>query len=1170
MTDDVIVRVKFQGDVADLPVQRFSSELTAVDQKVGGLDLSFAGLGKVIVGAFSASAITATAAALGDAAAEASRFDKGVREIGTLMGGLTDGEMRRMKGELTALSVASGQAIEPLTKARYDIVSAGFSSAADSAILLEQSSHLAAAGVTEVSTTADLLTTTLNSYNLEVSSAAGVSDDLFTIVRLGKTTMGELGSSMGQVLATAGPMEVSLDELGAALATTTAMGQSTAIATTSINAAMMELSKPSKEMQAALRSVGIESDNLIKTGGGLAGALDLVKEASAASGVSVEKLVSREEALRAIFPLVGAGAESFSDNLASMKDNAGAADEAFGQMSESADFLKQQTVQSFEAAKRAVGDAVIESGLYADGLRVVKDVMDEVRLLFGDTAASAEDADTDIGKALRSVRIAAQLTMGVIGEMADTWRGFVRSVSAGIPESEYSRTVNRIAAGAKSDNVLINWYAAATAGSTAYQKSLIKESEAAATAASGSKKHKEALAETVTQTKLSTESTTSNSAAVSDSETKHTSGAVAIEKRRRAVEEARKEESDYRRALTEAQVALQGGTDRTVTLAEASDRLRQARSELNRIIMSGTTGSESLTEATRELESADRDYESRSKSLSSAMTEANEALRIGSERSLSVKDAVAASTEAYANLRALLAEFVVANNAANGSVQQTRSDEERLTIATKELTEAKKAEKDAVEAAAEAHAETGRNIVSVIDAVGNAYEAASGKSIAGLEALKTAVSLFADGETTKGLLSVAGAVGSVIGGGTGAFVSGAAAGALAGLSLGPVGAVVGGLIGGISSALGADSAAKEQRDSARAEGYDALLDMALSGSGVARDLLSSAGWTYDAVSSYRTSSAIAGKAAGRRLLEDRGTEGVDALVQYVAVIDTMTQTIEAVSKSSIAVQLDSIAAKYDYMITISGDLALAEEARIKETSYALFGVSVDSLTSAFEDAMSAVSVDAGMASLSATIEDSLNASLRAITISRTLEASMEVFVDPIISQMTATLMQGGELTADMLAGLSSGVAQFRDAILPVYKDLYTLFDEVNLLPVDAEGSLSGLAVTETGSVVSTLTDVSAAVDTSATALADVSVALGAASDLLSGTVDTITTVASSIDVQGSEIGLLRSELVSLREVLLVALDLQAEIKVRQGGFFDNFERVIVDGYALRTREMQDA
>jgi len=409
--NNLLIKVLFEGDTNDLPVRQFVGDLDSVHAVGGRVNDTLGLLGPiataslVTAGVAAASALTGALLAAADASA---RVEKGVMEIGTLVGGMSRTEIKSMTDELTRMSIMSGQAIEPLIRARYDIVSAGFTSAADSATMLDRSARLAVGGVTSVSTAADLLTTIVNAYGLKAADAATVSDDLFTVVRNGKTRMDDLGASMGQLIATAGPMGVSLDELGAGLSALTSQGQATAIASTSLSAAVLELAKPSDTLVKALHKAGIESDNLIASGHGLKGALELLKQASEETGIPINKLIQREEGLRAIMPLLSSASEKFANDLASMSNNAGSADAAFQQMSGSSAMLKDQVGLAFDAAKRSVGEAIIETDLYKDTLKGLKGFFDEIAGASSDASKGVELDASVMEKALRSVGKAAR------------------------------------------------------------------------------------------------------------------------------------------------------------------------------------------------------------------------------------------------------------------------------------------------------------------------------------------------------------------------------------------------------------------------------------------------------------------------------------------------------------------------------------------------------------------------------------------------------------------------------------------------------------------------------------------------------------------------------------------------------------------------------------------
>ena len=73
---------------------------------------------------------------------------------------------------------------------------------------------------------------------MSAEEAGTVSDQLFTTVRLGKTTFGELGASIAQVAPIAAAYGISIDQVLGAVASLTKQGTPTAQAMTQIRAAI--------------------------------------------------------------------------------------------------------------------------------------------------------------------------------------------------------------------------------------------------------------------------------------------------------------------------------------------------------------------------------------------------------------------------------------------------------------------------------------------------------------------------------------------------------------------------------------------------------------------------------------------------------------------------------------------------------------------------------------------------------------------------------------------------------------------------------------------------------------------------------------------------------------------------------------------------------------------
>ena len=182
--------------------------------------------------------VTAPLTALGVASlAVTSKFDEAMREVSTLSDGITQ-NFKGFNNEIITLTKRIPIGATDAAKALYQIVSAGHDGA-NGMKVLEVAAKAAVAGVTDTATVADAITTLLNAYGLSAENADKLSDQLFTTVRLGKTTFGELGSNISTVAATAASFGIKTEEVLAAVATLTKMGVPTGQAMTQIRSAIV-------------------------------------------------------------------------------------------------------------------------------------------------------------------------------------------------------------------------------------------------------------------------------------------------------------------------------------------------------------------------------------------------------------------------------------------------------------------------------------------------------------------------------------------------------------------------------------------------------------------------------------------------------------------------------------------------------------------------------------------------------------------------------------------------------------------------------------------------------------------------------------------------------------------------------------------------------------------
>ena len=255
-------------------------------------------------------------------------FSKRLAEVSTLMDNTSEKSIKQMGKELRLLSQTSGLALSSLSKAKYDVVSAGFAGAAESAQILATSTQLAVGGVTSAASAADLLTTSLNAYGLSANQVNDVSDTLFTTVKLGKTTMDELAGSLGKVLPIAKSAGVSFQAVGATMATLTAGGINTAESTTALRGAIIALTAPVGAAAEAMSEAGIETKRFDD------GSLDLVGTLEQFQGMdpnTLRKFIPDINAMNAISALAD-NVEGLSENLSEFEKRTGATETAFNKM----------------------------------------------------------------------------------------------------------------------------------------------------------------------------------------------------------------------------------------------------------------------------------------------------------------------------------------------------------------------------------------------------------------------------------------------------------------------------------------------------------------------------------------------------------------------------------------------------------------------------------------------------------------------------------------------------------------------------------------------------------------------------------------------------------------------------------------------------------------------
>ena len=285
-------------------------------------------------------------------------FGKAMSEVSTLV----DEQAVSMDGlseSVSRIAVEYGQAESVVARGLYQAISSGAEAGAESLNVLEVSTQLAVAGVTDVATATDLVTSSINAYRGANLQAAEASDVLFKTVQLGKTTIGELAGSLGQVLPLSASLGISFEEVNAALATLTLGGLSTAEASTALRATLSSMLNVTGDGEKILKRAGVSFDEAAVNAKGLAGILADVEREFGGNNQALQELFPNVRGLTAVLSLLSDGGAKLNETLLDIEDSAGAAGEALQKQLDDPTFKATQTVNAFKIALREAGSVMV-------------------------------------------------------------------------------------------------------------------------------------------------------------------------------------------------------------------------------------------------------------------------------------------------------------------------------------------------------------------------------------------------------------------------------------------------------------------------------------------------------------------------------------------------------------------------------------------------------------------------------------------------------------------------------------------------------------------------------------------------------------------------------------------------------------------------------------------
>lgn len=309
----------------------------------------------------------------------AADFDAAFKQITTLFDA-TDEDLAKFKDSILEYASGSSASLEEITNSLSAAIGSGveYSKSLD---LIATAEKLSVATRADLKGTTEVLVSTLNAYGLSTSEAGSVSDKLFQIIKDGKIEMTDLSASLANITPIAATAGVSLDEIGAGIATLTAAGVQPSTAIDALRSALSNIIKPSEQAKKLANELGIEFDANALKSKGLAGVLDDVQKATGGSADKMAILFGDVQGLSAVMTLTGSQADAFAGSLGSMGKAAGAVDAAFAKMNGSVEQSSAKAVNALKALLVEIGTPLLDEfgGIATAIAKVFAAVADSVK-----------------------------------------------------------------------------------------------------------------------------------------------------------------------------------------------------------------------------------------------------------------------------------------------------------------------------------------------------------------------------------------------------------------------------------------------------------------------------------------------------------------------------------------------------------------------------------------------------------------------------------------------------------------------------------------------------------------------------------------------------------------------------------------------------------------------
>lgn len=428
--------------IANSHFTRTANRLDKMATKFGSVKEHMTSIGRTMT----IGVTTPVVAGLGAAVKTSADFEQQMSKVGAVAQS-SGKELGQMKSEAVDLGAKTSKSASEVASGMNELAQLGFTAKQVMSAMPGVISAAEASGA-DMATTAQVMASSINSFNLKAENSGHVADVLATAANDSAADINYMGDALKYAGTPAHSLGISLEDTSAAIEVMSNAGLEGSQAGTALRASFIRLSNPTKKSQKAMDELGV---SLTNSKGKFVGMPKLIEQfRDGMKGMTKEQKLANvaqivgTEAASGFLALIDAGPNKINKYSKSLQNSDGASAKAAKRMRDNLKGALEQLGGAFESLGIKIGEDLTPMIRGAAG--VVQHFVEGFSKMPGWVRKSAIAMGVFAG-AIGPVLVATGLVIGAIGKAAQGYAMLNRRMAINTAEAAANAKANRVAAG---------------------------------------------------------------------------------------------------------------------------------------------------------------------------------------------------------------------------------------------------------------------------------------------------------------------------------------------------------------------------------------------------------------------------------------------------------------------------------------------------------------------------------------------------------------------------------------------------------------------------------------------------------------------------------------------------------------------------------------------------